>query len=243
MNIFLHKIWKIKYYIQWDPSFLRLVGRRRSVGIIWRFENSWVKLQCVTETLGADWRLEVNFVSRGLRNRPGVLPYRKRIFYKGMHSHWILIDETHCEILSISQFQLRPLPLPRATAVHWPALSVPGVGHLQILCCPGDGHLPTPRFWHADDFTGKTRRLAHLSRTGKNWSRIVKACSRFYACISSLLIKPELHMSETRELSTWINVSLVIESSFPWYYLKNILSYWNHKLVSSRRQLTAWSVN
>ena len=109
----------------------------------------------------------VNFVSRGLRNRPGVLLYRKRIFYKGMHSHWILIDETHCEILSISQFQLRPLSLPRATARHWPALSVPGVGHLQILCCPGDGHLPTPRFWH--DFTRKTTRLAHLSRTGKNW--------------------------------------------------------------------------
>ena len=31
--------------------------------------------------------------------------------------------------------------------------------------------------------------------------RFVKACSRFYACTSSLLIKPELH-SETRELST-----------------------------------------
>ena len=75
-----------------------------------RFENSWLKLQCVTETLGADWRQEVNFVSRGLRNRQRVLLYRKRIFYKGMHSHWILIDETHCEILSISQFQPRPRP-------------------------------------------------------------------------------------------------------------------------------------
>ena len=53
--------------------------------------------------------------------------------------------------------------------------------------------------------------------------RFVKAFSWFYACISSLLIKPELH-SETRELSTWINVILVIESSFSWYYLKNILS-------------------
>ena len=31
--------------------------------------------------------------------------------------------------------------------------------------------------------------------------RVVKACSQFYACISSLLIKPELH-SETRELLT-----------------------------------------
>ena len=33
----------------------------------------------------------------------------------------------------------------------------------------------------------------------------VKSCSPFYACISSLLIKPELH-GETRELSAWINV-------------------------------------
>ena len=29
------------------------------------------------------------------------------------------------------------LPPLRATARHLPALSVPGVGHLQILCCPG----------------------------------------------------------------------------------------------------------
>ena len=39
--------------------------------------------------------------------------------------------------------------------------------------------------------------------------RVVKACSRFYACISSLLIKPELH-SEIRELSTWINILWLI---------------------------------
>ena len=41
------------------------------------------------------------------------------------------------------------------------------------------GHLPTPSFWHArgflseynstEDFTGETSRLAHLSRTRKNW--------------------------------------------------------------------------
>ena len=70
---------------------------------------------------------------------------------------------------------------PRATAGHLPALSVPGVGHLQILRCLGAGHWPTPgpflSFWHArsllsennytEDFTGKESRLAHLSRTGK----------------------------------------------------------------------------
>ena len=55
----------------------------------------------------------------------------------------------------ISQFHLRPAP-PRATAGHLPALSVPGVGQLQILHCPEAGHLPTPgpfpSFWHACSF-------------------------------------------------------------------------------------------
>ena len=37
-----------------------------------------------------------------------------------------------------------PSSPPPATADHLPALSVPWVGHLQILCCPGTGHLPTP---------------------------------------------------------------------------------------------------
>ena len=36
------------------------------------------------------------------------------------------------------------------------ALSILGVGHLQILHCPGAGHLPTPEqfpsFWHARGF-------------------------------------------------------------------------------------------
>ena len=35
-------------------------------------------------------------------------------------------------------------PPPRATAGYLPALSVPGVGHFQILHCPVAGHLPTP---------------------------------------------------------------------------------------------------
>ena len=37
-----------------------------------------------------------------------------------------------------------PPPPPGATAGHLPALSVLGVGHLQILHCPETGHLPTP---------------------------------------------------------------------------------------------------
>ena len=185
----------------------------------------------------------VNFVSRGLRNRSGVLLYRKRIFYKGMHSHWILIDETHCEILSISQFQLRPLPPSPGLLRALARLVSPGGGAFANFVLPGGRAFANPKVLTRRRFYWKNKTIGSFVKDGKKLKRIVKACSRFYAYISSLLIKPELHMSETRELSTWINVSLVIESSFPWYYLKNILSYWNHKLVSSRRQLTAWSLN
>ena len=53
--------------------------------------------------------------------------------------------------------------------------------------------------------------------------RVVKACSRFYECVSSLLIKPELH-SEIGAID--VNQPfLVIESNFSSYYLKNILSH------------------
>ena len=58
---------------------------------------------------------------------------------------------------------------------------------------------------------------------GRELKRIVKACSRFYACISSLLIKPELH-SEIGAVD--VNQRFWgIESNFCLYYLKNILSY------------------
>ena len=90
---------------------------------------------------------------------------------------------------------------PRATAGHLPALSLPGVGHLKILRCPAPGHLP-PRAsdTHAVSYQN-TELHRRFVKDGKKLKRFVKACSRFYACISSLLIKPELH-SETRELST-----------------------------------------
>ena len=39
--------------------------------------------------------------------------------------------------LCISQFHQLPAPPPGATAGHLPALLVPGMGHLQILHCPG----------------------------------------------------------------------------------------------------------
>ena len=46
--------------------------------------------------------------------------------------------------------------VPPETAGHLSALPVPRVGPLQILLCPGAGHLPTPglfpSFWHTHSF-------------------------------------------------------------------------------------------
>ena len=106
-----------------------------------------------------------------------------------------------------------PPPPLRATAGYLPAVSVPGMGHLQILRYPGTGHLPTlglfPSFWHARGFLSEYNYTEDITEKKADWlicpgQGVEKTCSRFYACISSLLIKPELH-SKTRELSTWIN--------------------------------------
>ena len=98
-----------------------------------------------------------------------------------------------------------PPPNPRATAGHLPALSVLGVGNLQILHCPGARHLPTPGNSRAYDMyvpisiiitTQKIllekKHIGSNVRDRNKLTRGVKACSRFYACISSLLIQPEL---------------------------------------------------
>ena len=115
---------------------------------------------------------------------------------------------------------------------HLHALSIPGVGHLQILRCPGTGHLPTPNFWHArgflseynytEDFTGKT---GSSVKDRKKLKRFIKACFRFYACISSLLIKPELHSeigsyrrkSKFFGLSNQISIDVIWRTSFHIY--------------------------
>ena len=126
-----------------------------------------------------------------------------------------------------------PSPLFRATVGHLPALSVPGVGHLQILHFPGAGHLPIPgpfpSFWHArgflsesdytEGFTGK-KQIGSSVKGRNKLKRVVKAFSRFYACISSLLyyIAKTGAIDENRGF-------FVIESNFCWYCLKNILSY------------------
>ena len=61
-------------------------------------------------------------------------------------------------------------------------------------------------------FYWKNKQIGSFFKDGKKLKRFVKACSRFYACISSLLIKPELH-SEIGAID--VNQRfLVIESNF-----------------------------
>ena len=79
----------------------------------------------------------------------------------------------------------------------------PGEGHLQFLRCSGPGICQPrgqPRTFdrHAVSYQNiPTHRI--LIEKQADWlmcqgeGKIVKACSRFDACISSLLIKPELH--------------------------------------------------
>ena len=116
-------------------------------------------------------------------------------------------------------------PPPRDTVWHLPALSVPGAGHLQILHCPGAG-LCQPRGHsrafdtHAVSYQNITTQKVLLEKKQIGSSvkdmnkllRVVKACSRFYTCISSLLIKHKLH-SEIGAID--VNQRfLVIESTF-----------------------------
>ena len=113
------------------------------------------------------------------------------------------------------------------------------LGHLQSLHCLGAWHLPTPgpfpSFWPASSFLSeynytegftekKKKQIGSSVKDRNKLKRVVKACSRFYACISSLLIKQEFIHSKNRSYRCDQHFS-VIESNFCWYYLKNILSY------------------
>ena len=61
--------------------------------------------------------------------------------------------------------------------------------------------------------------------------RVIKACSRFYACISSLLVKPELH-SENRSyrrestfFSYWIKFRLTLFEEHLFIFIKLFITY------------------
>ena len=128
---------------------------------------------------------------------------------------------------------------PRATAGHLP---VPGVGHLQILRCPGAGHLPTPRLfpscWHAcgflskynytEDFTGKTSIIGLSAKDKKTLKSGCKGIS--ILCMHFFIAYQGRITWWNRELSMWINVfwlnlkwikfQLILFEEHPFIFLK-----------------------
>ena len=128
-------------------------------------------------------------------------------------------------------------PPPRATAGHLPPCQSRGWGICKFCTARGPG-ICQP--WghsrafdtHAVSYQNITTQKVLLEKMqigssvkGRNKLKwVVKAFSRFYACISSLLIKQEFIHSENLSCRCE-STSMVIESNFCWYYLKNILSY------------------
>ena len=99
--------------------------------------------------------------------------------------------------------QTPPPPLTPGYCGAFARLVSPGEGHLQILRCSGPGICQPrgqPRTFdrHAVSYQNIPTQRILMEKQG-DWlicqgeGKIVKACSRFDACISSLLIKPELH--------------------------------------------------
>ena len=85
--------------------------------------------------------------------------------------------------------------IPAGPSAPTPHPALPGG---RAMPTPG----PTPSLWHpavsyqnklSRGFYWKKKESDSSVRDGKKLKRFVKAFSRFYACISSLLIKPELH--------------------------------------------------
>ena len=66
---------------------------------------------------------------------------------------------------------------------------------------------------YTEGFTGKKKQIGSSVRDRNKLKRVVNVCSRFYACISSLLIKPKLLHSEIGAID--VNQRFwVIESNF-----------------------------
>ena len=98
-------------------------------------------------------------------------------------------------------------PTPRATAGHFPALSAPDF----VLPALVTGHMPTlglfPNFSCVHGFLSekklrkgfywKNKHIGSSVKDRKKLNRLVKACVRFYACISSLLILNQISVGIT----------------------------------------------
>ena len=116
-----------------------------------------------------------------------------------------------------------------------------GWGICKFCAAWAPGILPTPSFYfntHTISYQNITTQRILLEKEadwlivkdGKKLKRFVKACSPFYACISSLLIKPELHseIGSYRRESTffgyWIKFLLILFEEHPFIFIKPFIT-------------------
>ena len=110
------------------------------------------------------------------------------------------VEVTDALNASVNSTCTQPPPGYHETFAH---LVSPGGGAIANFAPPGGRAFanpgPFPSFWHTrgflseynytEGFTGKKKQIGSSVKDRNKLKRVVKACSRFYACISSLLIK------------------------------------------------------
>ena len=116
------------------------------------------------------------------------------------------ISLMHQSIPAVPSYPFPPPP-PRATAGHFPALSAPDF----VLPALVTRHMPTlglfPNLSRVHGFLSekklrkgfywKNKHIGSSVKDRKKLNRLVKACVRFYACISSLLILNQISVGIT----------------------------------------------
>ena len=120
---------------------------------------------------------------------------------------------------------------PRLLRDIWPPFQSRGWGICKFCASRGPDICPPrgqPRAFETHAFETTQRILLEkqadwlICQGREKLKRFVKACSRFYACISSLLIKPELH---NKIRSYWP------ESTFFGYWIKFLLIFEEHPFI------------
>ena len=121
---------------------------------------------------------------------------------------WARAPESHfkvscqnCHCVNVSVNSSCAQPPCRSYCGAFPCLVSPGGGAFANFTQPGGWAFANPganpefltrtRF-ASRGFYWKNKQIGSFVKDGE-LKKFVKACSRFYACISSLLIKPELH--------------------------------------------------
>ena len=133
-----------------------------------------------------------------------------------------------------------PTPHPGLLRGIYPPCQSRGWGICKIFAARGPGICqppgPTPSFWHpAVSYQNITKQRILLKKKkqsgssvkdGKKLKRFVKSFSLFYACISSLLIKPVLRSNvgsyrrEPTFFGHWIKFLLMLFEEHPFIFIK-----------------------